>query len=84
MNGGNKMEEISIRRADNGFIVTYEEENDNNMPTKTREYVFEIEFSEFGELKAMQGTLHQVLEFFGLQGSKHDKSRLYIELEEKK
>lgn len=34
-----------------------------------------------GELKAMQGVLWQVLEYFNMQGSKHDPERIYIEIE---
>ena len=69
---------LKISRAMNGYVVCF----DNG--DMVVEEVFEDEEEEFGELYSMEKVLWRVLNYFGVFGSKHDKKRIRIHIEEQK
>ncbi len=70
---------LSIEREDNGFTVTKQEVGSS----KINKAVFQdIDNDEFGEEEALRSVLYEVVEYFGCLGSKHDKKRIRIEMEE--
>lgn len=70
--------EINIRRVDNGFILSWEEDYaDDSGKTFTQQEV--IEDSDLDELKSGESLLWRIMEYFNLQGSKHDNQRIFIE-----
>lgn len=68
--------EIGIERVNNGFIVSWLEDGE------AKSLVFEDD-EILGELFAMQNALYQVIEHFGLFGSKHDDRRLRVDVVER-
>lgn len=73
---------ITIERCDNGFIVR---------DKSTEEVVWDdvgvfeaVGGGDFEEHAALVGALRRIVCIFNLAGSKHDKSKISIELEERK
>jgi hypothetical protein len=79
--------EISIRKADNGFVCSWEEESDSETPSFIKhEQVFEEKaenpMSENkDELENMKNLLYFIKEYFAVMYSKHNKVNLVIEIE---
>ncbi len=73
--------EITIRKVQNGFRLSWYEDIDEGQ-VKEQELVVEEPDTEFGEIEAMQSLLYAVKEYFGHYGSKHDKKRLFINIED--
>jgi len=73
--------EIKIKKVSNGYQVLIPAEDEDHIPTET---VIEIPDTEFGELEAMQTLLYEVIEYFGVIGSKHDKKRLRVNIEDQR
>ncbi len=68
---------IEIKRAENGFVVKwYEELEDDRWDEKNQ--IFE-ELDSDG-LDAAKALLHFVMEHFDIHGSKHDVRRLEVEI----
>lgn len=68
---------MGIMRASNGFILKWYDEDDEG-----REYPQTLVIEEVdGELKAAQKMLWEVLEYFGIYHSKHNKENLVIKIE---
>ena len=73
--------ECSIRKANNGFIIAFTEEN------IAKEVVFEIDDSEdenLSEKKAFQKLVWDLMDYFAVYNSKHEKHRLAVEIVEQK
>ena len=75
---------IRIMRARNGFVVTYYQEDSEGVTMKLSEVIAEKEGCDLAEMQAHLGCdiARYVVEHFGLGGSKHDKFRVIIEVEE--
>ena len=69
---------IHIDDADNGYCM----EVYGLGPS--RKFVYTNEEGEHGELDALQAMFYQILEEMGQRGSKHDKRRMYITIEDNK
>lgn len=69
---------IGIMRVSNGYILKWydEDEEDREFPQS-----MVIEEEEGGELKAAQKMLWEVLEYFGIYYSKHNKRNLVVKIE---
>lgn len=63
---------VTIERADNGYIVLFD---DGEYP---RRAVFDVEDSPDGLKDGFLEMLSTIVDFFGEQGSKHDKVRPHI------
>jgi len=63
---------LVIRKVSNGYILAGKFGNSD----MTGEMVIDDK----DELKAMQNVLFEVMEYFGVYGSKHDEERLYVEV----
>jgi hypothetical protein len=70
---------VLIEDVCNGFVVSTE-----TGAGKEEVWAFSEGYDEFGEIEALASALRQVVDSFGLRGSKHDKKRIYITVEEKK
>ena len=66
---------LKIIRAENGFILESQGEIDQGLETNRTV----IEEQDEDELRMYQELLHEVLEYFGYYGSKHDGERLMIQ-----
>ena len=64
--------EINIKKVNNGFIVTHENEENEELQTKL---VFEDNLT---DLVVMQNLLYYIKEYFGCYYSKHNKENLDI------
>lgn len=74
---------LGIIRSDNGYILKwYEESEDGQQIPHT--LVVEESDDEDGELKAAQKMLREVLEYFGIYYSKHNKFNLDISIHKNK
>jgi len=74
---------LEIRKAENGFVVKWWEELEND---KWNELVrvFEETGEDEDELDAAEALLYFVLEHFDLRGSKHDQRRITIDITDKR
>ena len=72
------MWKLTIERVENGFVL----EGDFKQDGGSYHMVFEEYDNEFGEIEAMQKVLFEVIEYFGLVGSKHDKKRIKVVIDE--
>jgi hypothetical protein len=72
--------EIKIRKVNNGYICSWEEESENQEDYfKKEQKVFE-EIDD-DELKNMREMLLFIKEYFGINYSKHNKKNLVVEIE---
>jgi hypothetical protein len=69
------MYDLTITRADNGFTLEWEEENEDGGPYPTMEV---IQDDEDDEMKSGEELLWWVMSHFDLGGSKFDKKRLNV------
>jgi hypothetical protein len=78
--------EIKIRKAENGYICSWEEESEDDEPRiLKREQIFEDkEEDEEKGLDCMKEVLHFIAEHFGINYSKHNKRNLKIQIENTK
>jgi len=67
--------DLHIRRGNNGYRLTYQEELGDGEIVEREEY---IEDSEGDGLKSGEELLWRVMEYFAFYGSKHDPERLRI------
>jgi hypothetical protein len=75
---------MKIERASNGFILTHPNYYlDGEEQIETKE-VFETDKDELQELESVVNMLYSILEWSGYAGSKHDKHRIRITIEESK
>jgi hypothetical protein len=79
--------EISVRKAGNGFVCLWEEEDSDGEGFIKHEQVFEEKDSfslseNKDELENMQNLLYFIKEFFGVMNSKHNKLNLNIKIDE--
>jgi hypothetical protein len=75
---------ISIKRVENGFIVEWQEKEDDDCFV-SRKFIFEDKNStenDDGEIEALQEALLEVKEQLGYFNSKHKKKNLIIKIEE--
>lgn len=71
---------IEIEKVGNGYIIT--DLTDMNTTDDTpKRFVYEEYEVENSELIAGQNMLWHIIDFFNLQGSKHDSFRLKVRLE---
>ena len=73
---------LRITKVDNGFVLSWDEEADEDHIIPRSLVVEESAHHEFSEIDAMQRLLWEVMEHFGYYGSKHDKKRLFVRIEE--
>lgn len=76
--------EITIKKANNGFICSWKEADEEDY-IRTNQQVFEEEEEtedSLEELKNMQKVLDFIKEHFGVHYSKHNKNNLIIKIEE--
>jgi len=74
---------LTITKADNGFILTHYEEVGEGKTIKIDYIIEEKNDAEgIGYCEATQKLLYDVLNYFSLGGSKHDKKRVRIIIEE--
>jgi len=72
---------ITIKSANNGFILTYPNPNDEGEITEVIEVPsFSISSPEKEELESYQRLCYTILEAIGYYGSKHHEYRLRIEI----
>jgi len=67
--------DLHIRKGDNGYRLTYEEELGNGEILGREEY---IQDSDDDPLKAGEELLWRIMEYFNFYGSKHDSERLRV------
>jgi len=72
--------ELWVTRAENGFIVRWMEDIDNGTVRQVYEVFENAELDEWGMHEAMVCCLRHLVEHFGLSGSKHDATRIAIDL----
>ena len=72
------MFQLTIVKADNGFVLRYfnEEMNEDR-------FVSVEDPPDGNEVETAEKMLWEVIEFFGLQGSKHDPERIKVTREKK-
>ena len=72
-------ETISIRRADNGYIVERFEETEMDGEGRMVAQVFaDKDTEEFHDVDSLRLALYAVAEALGYNGSRHDEKRLYL------
>lgn len=69
------MWDLKITKADNGFGLRWEEEDEDGRPCLHEEV---IQDDDMDDLKSGQELLWHVINYFSLGGSRHDKERLHI------
>lgn len=72
---------ITIKRTDNGCVVTYDPENEEDHVDSLC-FIFDTTTREKEDLVGLQTALYQIMEWMGYYGSKHDKYRLFIKMED--
>ncbi len=72
---------IEIKKAENGYVAKWWEEMEDDDKWEEHTRIFEEIDSD--ELDAAKAMLIFVKEYFGIYGSKHDKRRLVVSIEEK-
>ena len=70
---------LTINRADNGYLLTYAEE-DNEGHWVTKYIVVEEQEHDADTTRAL---LLTITEWFGLLGSKHDERRIHISVKKR-
>lgn len=70
---------LGIIRSDNGYILKWYEENEDGQQVP-HTLVFE-ESEVGGELEAAHKMVWEVLEYFGIYYSKHNKKNLVVKIE---
>jgi len=73
---------VGLIRADNGWILEYWEEIEDNKWRKV-ELVFEDHDEDEDEKASLIEALHGIVEYFGQGGSKYDAKRIDIRYTEK-
>ena len=73
--------EINIRKVENGFVLSWEEELEDRILIGKESIVEDLD-TDFSEIETLQRLLWEITEHFGYYGSKHDKKRLCIEIED--
>lgn len=72
---------VHIRQANNGFVISYPNPNDEGEITEVIEVPsFSISSPTQEELAAYQRLCYTVLEAIGYYGSKHHEYRLWVEI----
>ena len=71
--------ELKINKVENGYVLEWEEENEENVKLKKQQVIEEPD-TEDGELEAMKMLLLEVKEHFGIYSNKYDKKKLNIEI----
>ena len=75
--------DIKVRKVDNGYIMEWEDDDEEGKPSKHEQVILENE-TEDSELEAMKDLLCEIKEHFGISYSKHNQKNLTIEIEEMK
>ena len=74
---------FTIEQADNGFVVFYQDyisDIDGKEIEVTKSHVVEEKGGEFGEQDAFVRLCWDMMDFFGVDNSKHNRRRINIEL----
>ena len=74
---------FTIEQADNGFVVFYQDyisDIDGKDIEITKSHVVEENDSEFGEQEAFVRLCWDMMDFLGVNNSKHNRKRINIEL----
>jgi hypothetical protein len=76
--------ECNIKKVQNGFILTRLDQEDMEDTVENKDYVFEYkeDITEDHDLEAVQRMLYELLEYFAIFYSKHNKKNIKIEIEE--
>ena len=76
--------ELNIKKAENGFICEWEDEEDGCGTVIKNEVIEDndTDFEENIEIDTMIKLLNKVKEFYGVHYSKHNKRNLVIKVEE--
>lgn len=78
---------VKVTKADNGFVLEWEEEYDEGDNTFTKRIVCEEEtnlLSPEEDLVSVKKMLDTVLDRFGINYSKHNKKNIVVEIRENK
>jgi hypothetical protein len=73
---------MKIERVSNGFILTQDSYYLDGELVREEKEVFEVDGDDVKCLTAVVNMLYSILEWSGNSGSKHDKYRIRITLEE--
>jgi len=79
--------ECNIKKVENGFILTRLDQEDMEDNVENKDYVFEYKEDLDGEdndLEAVQRMLYELLEYFAIFYSKHNKKNIKVEIENNK
>lgn len=78
--------ELTIKTADNGYILTYHEELEKGVWEERHIAVEDVaeDSNCLGEARITQKLLWEITEYFGLDGSKHDEERIHISVRNQK
>ena len=68
--------EITVRKADNGYLLMWEDESEDGSGLIKHTTVIEEKTDK--ELESMEEVLFAVKEFFGVYYSKHNKENLMV------
>jgi hypothetical protein len=74
---------FTIEQADNGYVVFYHDfisDVDGKDIEVTKSHVIEEKDSEFGEQEAFVSLCWDLMDFFGVNNSKHNRRRINVEL----
>ena len=69
------MTTLKISRGDNGYKLTWHEEQDDGSSARCESY---IQDDEQDELKSGEELLNWIKDYFNFQGSKHDAERIFV------
>lgn len=73
---------IKVIKAENGFIVEFNEQMDDDSYRVVKEVFEDTDEDEFSELYALERVLRYIQEYFGLGFNKHSKKNLVVDIEE--
>ena len=72
---------ITIDTAENGYVITSKEfTQDDSTPYDSFTAIEEDDSDESGEIKSFRSLCYTLMDKLGVQNSKHNKFRLYIEI----
>ena len=77
--------ELRIREVENGYVVEGEEDDEDGKEigaTITKQMAYQVREEDTEALQAFQDMLWEVIDYFGLTGSKHDPRRLSVWISE--
>ena len=74
---------LELSKVSNGYVVKYDDTDDDDGSTKTTEVVYELDKGVKEDCVKIQEMLYFLLDYFGDGGSKHDEYRIRINVIDK-